>query len=275
MQGVAESVLQPIFAALSRGVGEPVPLYPFTMLAGCAGGAFAALKLAFVAPWSMFGIDAQARQSHAWRDGFVVGALAIAAVCGALWLMGALRFVAMTPPDGHVVDGWSITALRVLAVLAPSALWEELAFRGVLQGSVMEATGSANIARFVSSLLFGGLHLNNPGANLQTTGIVVLAGWCLALVREQRGLPAAWMAHLAWNWIMAAVLHVPVSGLPFSTPGYRADAAGPTWLSGGTWGPEGSVIAALVLAGAAWHWRSRPSRDAIGATSHTIPLARS
>jgi hypothetical protein len=50
---------------------------------------------------------------------------------------------------------------------------------------------------------------------------------------------------------MAAVLHVPVSGLPFATPGYRAVITGPDWLTGGSWGPEGGVLAAFVLGGAA------------------------
>jgi hypothetical protein len=58
------------------------------------------------------------------------------------------------------------------------------------------------------------------------------------------------MAHLAWNWTMAAVLHVPVSGLSFATPGYRAVLDGPAWLTGGTWGPEGGIMAALIMTGA-------------------------
>ena len=48
---------------------------------------------------------------------------------------------------------------------------------------------------------------------------------------------------------MAAVLHVPVSGLPFATPGYRAALSGSDWISGGAWGPEGGLVAMLVLGG--------------------------
>ena len=127
---------------------------------------------------------------------------------------------------------------------------------------VLEALGAARAAplvgRAVASVSFGVVHLANPGAGVRTTGIVMLAGWCLSLLREHQGLPAAWAAHLAWNWTMAAVLHVAVSGLPFATPGYRGVLHGPDWLSGCGWGPEGGLVAALVLGGVAL-WSARES----------------
>jgi hypothetical protein len=146
-----------------------------------------------------------------------------------------------------VSDGWIGTALRLLWVLGPAALWEELVFRGYLYAVASEAAGRW-VARLSSSVAFGAVHLMNPGANARTTVVVVLAGLCLCLVRERaNSLPAAWSAHLAWNWVMAALLHVPVSGLPFATPGYRAVPRGSDWITGGAWGPEGGLVAMLVL----------------------------
>ena len=52
---------------------------------------------------------------------------------------------------------------------------------------------------------------------------------------------AAWAAHFAWNWTMAVVFHVAVSGLPLESPGYRYVDAGPDWATGGSWGPEGGA----------------------------------
>jgi hypothetical protein len=57
------------------------------------------------------------------------------------------------------------------------------------------------------------------------------------------------MAHFAWNWTMAAVFHVAVSGLPLEGPGYRYVDAGPDWATGGQWGPEGGLPAAVGMAG--------------------------
>jgi hypothetical protein len=58
------------------------------------------------------------------------------------------------------------------------------------------------------------------------------------------------MAQIAWNLNMAVLFHVAVSGYPMEAPGYRYVDAGPDWATGGAWGPEGGVPAALgMLAG--------------------------
>ena len=60
-------------------------------------------------------------------------------------------------------------------------------------------------------------------------------------------LYAAWAAHVAWNWVMAVPLHAPVSGLRFEAPDYRTVDAGPDWITGGAWGPEGGMGAAAGM----------------------------
>lgn len=253
VQVIAESLVGPLFAAASRAAGEPIPMYPFTMLAGCVGGCWAGWRYQFTAPWERLGFDAAAWHPARWLGGFAIGSLAISATAALLWAAGFVRFDATPLAVGGVMaDTWSGTALRLLVLLAPSALWEEIAFRGYLQAVAREAGNSDTIARLAQAVAFGAIHLTNPGAGVRTTLIVMLAGWCLALVRERSGLAAAWTAHLAWNWVMAAVLHMPVSGLPFATPGYRAVVTGPEWLTGGSWGPEGGAFAALVLGAAAF-----------------------
>jgi uncharacterized protein len=98
--------------------------------------------------------------------------------------------------------------------------------------------------------MFGLLHLANDGATPISVAVVTLSGLLLATVRlTMNSLHAAWMAHLAWNWVMAALLHATVSGIQFEAPGYRAVTSPPAWLSGGQWGPEGGVMAALGMIG--------------------------
>lgn len=269
-QGIFESLAAPLFGGLSRAVGEPVPMYPFSMLVGVLAGCWAGFRFMDEVPWSVLGIGEGTWKSRPLLAGASVGTGAILLTATVLWLAQQLRFE-IVPPSAYVGDSWTGTALRLLLVLAPAALWEELAFRGYLYAVADEATPKGQgtlLARSASSVAFGLVHLMNPGAGVRTTLIVMLAGWCLCIVRERAGLPAAFTAHLAWNWVMAAVLHVPVSGLPFATPGYRAVVDGPVWLTGGSWGPEGGAVAALVLGGAAV-WGQRASRSAAQALSTT------
>jgi len=272
-QGIFESLTAPLFGVLSRAVGEPVPMYPFSMLVGVLAGCWAGFRFMDEVPWSGLGIGEGTWRGRRLLVGAALGTAAILLTTAVLWAAQQLHFEAVSPA-AYEGDSWSGTALRLLMVLAPAALWEELVFRGYLHAVAREAAPVGQgtlLARSAGSVAFGLVHLMNPGAGVRTTFIVMLAGWCLCLVRERSGLPAAFTAHLAWNWVMAAVLHVPVSGLPFATPGYRAVASGPDWITGGSWGPEGGVVAALVLGGAAaWGQRaSRPDAQPLSTTSAT------
>jgi membrane protease YdiL (CAAX protease family) len=250
-QGIAESVLGPLAGVVARRLGESLPVYPWSTLIGVAVACWVALRFVDDVPWSVMALGDGVWHWRRLRSGALLGATAILATALILWVAGALHFERVPTPtaDGVVVvsDGWIGTALRLLWVLGPAALWEELVFRGYLYAVASEAAGRW-VARLSSSVAFGAVHLMNPGANARTTVVVVLAGLCLCLVRERaNSLPAAWSAHLAWNWVMAALLHVPVSGLPFATPGYRAVPRGSDWITGGAWGPEGGLVAMLVL----------------------------
>src|SRR5690606_22083869 len=65
-------------------------------------------------------------------------------------------------------------------------------------------------------------------------------------------------AHLGWNWAHAFLADLPVSGLELvDAPLIEPRVAGPAWISGGAFGPEGSLLATVaVLGAAAWIWRS-------------------
>lgn len=265
MQGIAESLLAPVGGWLARRLHRPVLIYPWSELAGALGACAVSLRLVLDRAWEAVGLGegAWAPRRVAW--GAAIGAGAIAVTAAGLFAAGALRFEA-PGAAGSVMgaaspDGWGRTALLLTLVLAPAALWEEVVFRGYLYDVAAEA-GGARVARYASSTAFALVHAANPGAGLLPLAAVWLAGWGLALVRERTGsLPAAWVAHLAWNWIMAVVLHVPVSGLAFDTPAYRAVLQGPAWLTGGGWGPEGGVVALLVMGAGAWLGRPRPGAD--------------
>ncbi|MEP6835986.1 MAG: CPBP family intramembrane glutamic endopeptidase [Gemmatimonas sp.] len=205
--------------------------------------------------WAVVGFTEGAWRPTLLLRAAALGASAIAITAGVLALSGHLQFAPDTMSTflsgdsvGRSPTGaWASSTLRISLLLAPAALFEEVIFRGYLW-RIAEDSASPRVALVVSSVMFGVAHIQNPGADLLAIGNVMLAGVALGLLRWlTNSLPAAWAAHFAWNWIMAAALHVPVSGLPMSTPGYRAVIDGPAWLAGGSWGPEGGVVATFVL----------------------------
>jgi len=184
------------------------------------------------------------RRPSALSAGAALGALAIGLPSAVLLATGLLRLV--PAPAGS----WAAAGGALLVKLAPAALGEELLVRGY-PFLVLRETAGVWPTLVASSLVFGALHLMNPGATAISVAMVALAGMFLGGVLVVTGsLWAAFAAHLAWNWTLSAVVHTPVSGLPFVVPGYRAIDAGPDWITGGTWGPEGGIAAGLGMCAA-------------------------
>jgi uncharacterized protein len=202
------------------------------------------LRLVERRPWSEVGLGPAHFHARPLAVHSVIGALAIGLPAIVLLAIGWLR-VEGTP--GGATE-WFVFALATLALLALPALYEELLFRGYPFAVLREAIGWRG-ALLVTSFLFALLHLNNPGAGALPIFVVFLAGVWLALVLLVTGsLMAAWVAHLTWNWALAGLVHAPVSGFRIPPPVYRTVDSGPVWATGGTWGPEGGVLAALCLA---------------------------
>ncbi len=126
---------------------------------------------------------------------------------------------------------------------------EELIMRGILFRLLEQGLGSW-IAIILSSLLFGFGHLNNPNATiLSSTFISVEAGLLLAaafMYTRRLWLPMA--IHFAWNFSLGGLFGTPVSGI--AQPGMvEGTLHGPALLTGGEFGLEASLPAALIATG--------------------------
>jgi hypothetical protein len=105
--------------------------------------------------------------------------------------------------------------------------------------------------------------------------MVIVAGVFLGGVLMATGsLWAAWAAHFGWNWTMAAIFHMQVSGGGFPTPDYRVVEVGPDWLTGGGWGPEGGLAALVGMTTAMLYLRERARRAPTDANDARNTLAR-
>jgi membrane protease YdiL (CAAX protease family) len=193
-------------------------------------------------PWRAVWLDAQAARPRLFVGGFVLGALAIGLPILVLIGTGWLHEAASAP------GSWWAACLHVSVLLLPAALSEELLTRGYILSVLRDSWGWA-WAIAATSIGFGLLHLRNPGVTAESIALVMLAGFFLAsVVYATRSLYAAWMAHFAWNWTMAVVFHASVSGFAMEAPDYRYVDAGPDWATGGQWGPEGGLPAAIGMA---------------------------
>ncbi|MET8115667.1 CPBP family intramembrane glutamic endopeptidase [Streptomyces prasinus] len=173
-------------------------------------------------------------------------------------------------------------AVGLVGFMAAASVTEELIFRGILFRIIEERTGTW-IALTLTGLLFGLSHLLNPDADLWgALAIAIEAGGMLAAAyAATRTLWVPIGLHFGWNFAAAGIFSTEVSGN--NTPQGLLDTmtSGPTWVTGGDFGPEGSVYAVLfgvlVTIGFMWLARKRgnlvPRRraDRIAATPTTLP----
>ena len=183
-----------------------------------------------------------------WGVGLAGAALLLAVVGGARLLVGP------TPGEGYV------TVAAVVAVaLALAALLEELLFRGFPLARLSEAVGRVG-GSVVLAVGFAVAHLGNPDVSVLALVNIALASLLLSAVFfGPGGLPAAFGVHLGWNVGLVLGADAPVSGLRFGLPTLEYYSGSRDWLTGGRFGPEGGLVATIVLGGALWWWTRRLS----------------
>jgi uncharacterized protein len=255
LQVAALGLLASPLTWLVARTGQRVRIDEILILLAVLAATAIMLRSVDVRPWRDVGLAPSAARPATVGMGCAVGFAAIGVACGALLALGWLRVV----PSG---PGSSLgAAARITVFLLPAALAEEVLCRGYLLTVVRDRVGTWG-AVVATSLAFGALHISNPGWTVASVAIVALAGVFLAAVRiAYDSLYAAWAAHTAWNWVMAVPLHAPVSGLRFEAPDYRTVSTGPAWATGGAWGPEGGVAAALGMLACLYFLYARHRRE--------------
>jgi uncharacterized protein len=250
---VVTIALGPVLQAVERFVGMDGTAESYGTMIALLLAHWMTLKTFDARPAAHVWLHREAAQPPVLAYGFILGAVPIAVMSLALLVTGLLDLQRL--PDGP----WLGVAAQVGLFLLPAAFYEELLSRGYIFATLAEWLGRF-WAVLLTSVGFGLLHWWNPGATVGSISSVVLAGIYLAVVvLVTRSLWAAWIAHFAWNWTMAALLHVPVSGLPLARPDYQLVDSGPDWITGGAWGPEGGAAgAAGMLGGLGFlYWRNR------------------
>src|SRR5215203_3598908 len=166
--------------------------------------------------------------------GVLIGAALVAATVGIMWLLGYYRVTQ--------ANAWTV-AFALLANDGAGAFVEEIILRGIVFRITEERLGTW-LALVISVVLFSLLHLASPGATVASTIVVGLEAGVLlsaAYVLTRR----LWLAigiHFAWDFAQDYVF-----GLGRSADGLvRAQLTGPGYLSGGSAGIEGSILALIL-----------------------------
>ena len=128
------------------------------------------------------------------------------------------------------------------------AIIEEILVRGIIFRIVEEKLGSY-ISLTISSVLFGILHLANPHGTLISGICITMAGFMLgAAFIYSRNLWFPIALHFAWNFTQSGIYGAITSGNEKTNSLLEAKIQGPEFITGGEFGPEGSIQAIVFCA---------------------------
>jgi len=135
-----------------------------------------------------------------------------------------------------------------LFFFAFATMSEEVAFRGYVFQTLIQGVTFLP-ATVVMALVFAIGHGSNP--NVTTLGLIniALAGILMSVAyMKTRSLWLPFGLHWAWNFFQTTGFGYPTSGIDYSERRlFDAVQAGPHWVTGGSFGPEGGVLATLAL----------------------------
>lgn len=125
---------------------------------------------------------------------------------------------------------------------------EEVATRGWLLTRIAART-NLPLAIAISSSLFGILHMGNAGVTFLSVLNIILDGVLAGLLFIYTD--SIWLVvaqHGTWNYVQGNLLGFQVSGTGADASIFSFTmGSGPDWLTGGTFGAEGSIITTMVL----------------------------
>ncbi len=130
-----------------------------------------------------------------------------------------------------------------------AALAEEAMFRGYILQTLTRAK-LAWLGVLLTSVPFGLVHLDNPNVvpGVTFANTVIAGVWMSLAYLRTRSLWFPLGIHWSWNFALGWFFGLPVSGLKLvSHPLLEGTDSGPKWLTGGSYGIEGGVAAAIAL----------------------------
>jgi membrane protease YdiL (CAAX protease family) len=195
-------------------------------------------------PWGVYGLPGRQAFGKLFWVGAAWGFASITLLLGVIY---GLRGFA----PGHL-------ALHGVRIVKFAAFWavffllvgffEEFLLRGYSQFTLTRTIGFWPAA-VALSCAFGLIHMRNEGEQWPGLLAAVAIGFFFCLTLRRTG--SLWFAvgfHAAWDWGETFFYSVPDSGTMFPGHLLKSSFHGPTWLTGGVVGPEGSLLCFVVIA---------------------------
>lgn len=193
---------------------------------------------------SAYGLPLHSSCRKQWIAGLLLGFVLASSDIGATWLLGSYSF---GPPalslSGLVEHGLLWGGAFILV-----GIYEECLYRGYALKTLAEAIGFWPAAVLLA-LTFGMLHLLNPGESpIGALDVIAYALFASFTLMRTGSLWFAIGVHSAWDFSLTFIFSAPGSGLAARGSLLHSSLHGSAWLTGGSAGPEGSVVGLCVLA---------------------------
>jgi CAAX protease family protein len=198
-------------------------------------------------PFGVYGLPGTGAFGARFWQGVIWGLAMISGIILLIRLLGGFSFGVLAL-GGRIL--WGYAALWGIVFLC-TGLFEEFGFRGYVQFTLASGVDFWPAATMLSAA-FGALHLGNGGEDKVGALSVFVIGMFFCLTLRRTG--NLWFAvglHAAFDWGETFLFSTPNSGIIAPEHLLNSTFHGPAWLTGGTVGPEGSVMAFAVIAVAA------------------------
>jgi len=239
-----------VFVTLILGGKANIPLQfrsPFSLtilFSFIILGVFAWVKLVEGRPFHTIGLTRE-NALKKYLFGFGTGFFMLASVVGLVALFGEVE-IAKTSNSTTGLSALGFVALTLFGFIIQGGA-EELTTRG-WQFQVIGLRYKPWIGALVSSLFFAFLHgFNNSVSVLAVFNLFLFALLLVLYVMNDGSIWAACGWHSAWNWTMGNVFGLEVSGNNINATLFDFNLMGPDIITGGGFGPEGSIFTTVVL----------------------------
>ena len=233
--------------------GNPIGehgLYAFLLVPFAMTGALVVAWVLFVErrPLRTIGLTPSGG-AMSFAPGLAIGFATIGAVIAAIWAAGGYQPHAFASAFFAPRDLISIGILFLCFVVQASV--EEIIFRGWLMSALARKFNVA-LAVILTCAVFTLLHYSRGQEPLVTASVFLFSAFACLWALKALNIWGVMGWHVGWNWLLATGFELPVTGFDAGVSALLVKLVprGPDVLTGGSQGPEGSVVSLIFFVGA-------------------------